>query len=248
MTRTFVVCGAASIILTVSQELKIGSARNHTLLSHSHPLNSITISAEVTLAHSYIPNFNMPPTNHSCILAVTKNLNVRDAEKLCEYFASRLKPIHVEYNGRKGTLHIKWSPNRFIKTFKTLQKCLENVRPITEDSEDVDAVAYAFHSKYVGADTSVDRPHNKPKYPSHVLLELPNGQIYVIPGASGVHTSPDTMWVSQDGVNVDVPSEGVHRTSGSKWTMISTKMYTHSEKWRAQVTTNIRIIPKDGKK
>jgi hypothetical protein len=111
----------------------------------------------------------MPPVTHSCTLAVTKNMSDKDAEKLCEYFASRLKPIHVEYNGRKGTLHIKWSPNRFVKTFKTLEKCLENVRPITEDSEDVDAVAYAFHSKYVGADTSVDRPHNKPKYPSHVL-------------------------------------------------------------------------------
>jgi hypothetical protein len=47
---------------------------------------------------------------------------------------------------------------------------------------------------------------------------------------------------------MDVPSEGVHRTRGSKWTMISTKMYTHSEQWRTQVNTNIRIIPKDGNK
>jgi hypothetical protein len=138
-------------------------------------------------------NATMPPTKHACSLAVTKILNLRDAEKLCEYFAARLKPIHVEYNGRKGALHIKWSPNHFVTTFKTLNKCIENVRPITEDSEDVDAVAYAFHSKYVGADTSVDRPHNKPRYPSRVLLELSNGQIYVISGASGVHTSPDNM-------------------------------------------------------
>ena len=163
MTRTFVVCGAASIVLTVSQELRIGSARKHTLLSYSHPLNPTIITAKVTFGHSCIPYNIMPPRKHSCTLAITKNLNGKDAGKLCEYFASRLKPIHVEYNGRKGTLHIKWSPNRFVKTFKTLQKCLENVRPITEDSEDVDAVAYVFHSKYVGADTSVDRPHHKPK-------------------------------------------------------------------------------------
>jgi hypothetical protein len=71
----------------------------------------------------------MPIDRHSCTLAVTRNLSVNDAEELCEYFAARLKPVRIEYNGNKGTLRIEWSSNRRVTTYKSLKRCLEKSDP-----------------------------------------------------------------------------------------------------------------------
>lgn len=205
----------------------------------------------------------MPPVKHSCSLTVTKNLSVNDAEKLCEYFAARLQPIRVEYNGRKGTLRLEWSSNQSVATFKTLAKCLEKVRPITEDSEDIDAIAYAFHPKHYDTDPVIDRPVCPPDHPTHVLFVLPCGHILVVPGAFGDHISSDVMRVSHQGVGVDVPSNGIHRVSCSKWTVVATEEYiqpelrhafgdangnNHRAREKPEVRTHISIKPRIRKK
>jgi hypothetical protein len=203
-------------------------------------------------------------TNIHALSPLQINLGVNDAKELCEYFAARLKPIRVEYNGKTGALRIGWSPIRRVTTYKSLKRCLEKVRPITEDSNDINAVAYAFHPKVHPNDTNTERRNGPSEYPSHVILESPNGEILVITGASGVHTSPDIMSVSQGDVEV-VPSDGIHRTTGTKWIVGATQAYVHSrdqpinentalgrirgkDEAMRRTTTNIRIIPRIRKK
>jgi hypothetical protein len=69
----------------------------------------------------------MPSPSHYCQLAVIKSINDRDAEDLCEYFAARLRPSQVKYNGKKGILELKWSSDGVITTFNNLAQCLKSI-------------------------------------------------------------------------------------------------------------------------
>lgn len=199
----------------------------------------------------------MPSPSQFCTLAVTKSLKDSDAEKLCEYFAARLRPSQTIYNGRKGILELHWSSKGVVTTFNNLAEWLQNIGHSPGESVLTDVDAYAYHADYIGRQEDLDKD-KKPKYPSHVIFVLPNHSICLIRGASGVPIEQTSLWISQGGMSVDVASQGVERKSGSKWIVYSTKAYIHpldrlpgdEEVFQhgGKGKIRIRIIPNDNKK